>query len=259
MRMRNFKVRVSACCAWYQERIRPESKQSQDHLLRLDSALEEFFGFLKNYLGLENILIVLTSDHGFSYSPEHCIENGLEGGRLNPERLLQGLNKFLVARFGKGQYVLSWFNPTIYLNYEFIDEIGLNRFEVEDFAVDFLLDYPGVEVAFNRKQFEDGELPSTELGRQVLRSWHPMRSGDIFVIQKNCWYLLNEPNELAATHGSPHEYDTNVPVLFLGPWFKSGQYSTEISVVDIAPTVAHVLHLQLPSPRDGRILTEILK
>ena len=237
----------------------PESRQSHDHLLRLDRALADFLAFLEKYLGLENVVMVVTADHGFSDSPEHCAKKGLDGGRIDSDQMLHELNGFLSSRFGPGQYTLSWLNPTIYLDYQWIEQKGLSRERVEGAAVEFLSGYPGIDTAFSRGQLEHGELPAIELGKQVARSWHAERSGDLFLIQKPCWYLLREPNELAATHGSPHPYDTNVPLLFLGQAFNPGTYESDARVVDIVPTLARLLELSLPSSSEGRVLIEILK
>ena len=30
---------------------------------------------------------------------------------------------------------------------------------------------------------------------------------------------------ITATHGSPYDYDTHIPIIFYGPWFRPGKYS----------------------------------
>ena len=63
-----------------------------------------------------------------------------------------------------------------------------------------------------------------------------------------------------ATHGSPYNYDTNVPLIFYGPcWFKAGKRAQRAAVVDIAPTLADVLEVRPPAASEGRVLEEILR
>jgi arylsulfatase A-like enzyme len=63
-----------------------------------------------------------------------------------------------------------------------------------------------------------------------------------------------------TTHGSPYEYDTHVPVAFLGPgWVRAGSYAGTVGVEDIAPTLATLLGIETPSGNMGRVLTEMLK
>jgi len=58
-----------------------------------------------------------------------------------------------------------------------------------------------------------------------------------------------------TTHGSPHRYDTHVPILFYGPtWVKAGKRDMRVEVVDIAPTLAQVLGIPAPSAAEGKPL-----
>src|SRR5205085_9567133 len=43
----------------------PESRQSQDQTVRLDRLFADLFAFLDQRVGLANVLITLSADHGF--------------------------------------------------------------------------------------------------------------------------------------------------------------------------------------------------
>ena len=45
----------------------------------------------------------------------------------------------------------------------------------------------------------------------------------------------------------------------MGRWPRPGNYGAYAEVVDIAPTLAHVLRLRAPAASEGRILTEALR
>ncbi|MFQ5739349.1 MAG: alkaline phosphatase family protein [Acidobacteriota bacterium] len=237
----------------------PESLESEDSVLRLDRTLAELLRFLDQWVGLEKTLVVLTADHGFPNSPEYCSQLGMEAGRIDSSKMMEDLNLHLSARFGAGKYALAWLNPTFYLDYELIDKKGLSRSRVETVAAEFLRHYRGVAWVLNRSQLLAGQVPPTRLGQQIIRSWNPTISGDLWVVQRNCWYLLGAPHALAATHGSPYSYDTDVPLMFLGPWFRPGKYGGEADVIDIAPTLSYLLSIRPPSGSEGRVLEEILK
>ena len=58
-----------------------------------------------------------------------------------------------------------------------------------------------------------------------------------------------------TTHGSPHPYDTNVPILMYGPrWITPGRIDAPVEVVDIAPTLARILKMAAPAASEGRVL-----
>ena len=62
-----------------------------------------------------------------------------------------------------------------------------------------------------------------------------------------------------ATHGSPHDADAGVPIVFYGAGIKPGRHSRRTLVVDIAPTLAAVAGIRSLEPVDGRVLREAIR
>jgi hypothetical protein len=62
----------------------------------------------------------------------------------------------------------------------------------------------------------------------------------------------------SAEHGSPHDYDADVPIVFAGPFFRAGKYTAPVRVTDMAPTIAAVLGVRPTERLDGRVLREAL-
>jgi len=235
----------------------PESRQLQDHLLHLDRSLAAFFRHLDRTLGLRNVAVVLTADHGFMNAPEYSTPHGFAGARLNSVKLMGGLNEHLAVRFGAGNHALRFSYPTIILDQALIVKKGLNPSEVEAAAARYIMNDPTIAAVYTRTQLEAGALPSTmPLSTQVLRSWNREVSGDLYIVQKPYTLFSN----FVATHGSPYTYDTNVPLMFYGPrWFKAGKKSQTATVVDIAPTLSYLLDVRTPAGSEGRVLDEILR
>jgi len=236
-----------------------ESKQSQDHTVKLDLVFADFFQYLDGWVGLDNVLITLSADHGFMNIPEYSVSQNLDAGRIDPEKMIVEVNASLSKKFGDGTYVHTWWNPTLYLDYNLIDGKKVNRTDVENAAASFLREYPGVEAVYTRTQLENGQMPNTQMSRQVILAWHQQFSGDIVIMNKPNWYLFAKPFGYAATHGSPWTYDTNVPLVFHGSkWVKPGKYGGA-EVVDLGRTLAFLLNVRPPNGCEGRVLTEILR
>lgn len=239
----------------------PESREAADDTLRLDQVLADFFKFLDEWVGLDRTLIVITADHGFSRAPEYWKDVArIDAGRINHDEMMKKLNGHLSQKYGEGLWAIGWQLPTAYLDHELIDQKKLSYEEVEREAARFLSAWPGVHTVFTRTQLQAGAVPPTRLGKQVLKSWHPLVSGDLLVIQKDGWYLYDKEKKYAAMHGAAWNYDTQVPLMFLGRrWFESGRFGQDAEPGDIAPTLSHLLNIGLPSGSDGRVLVEILR
>ncbi|MBI3730825.1 MAG: alkaline phosphatase family protein [Burkholderiales bacterium] len=235
----------------------PESRMSHDHLQRLDRMLANFFTYLDKRVGLENTMVVLTADHGFPNVPEFSLSIKRDAQRLDSKKMTADLNQHLSEKFGQKDLVRKWSAPNFLLDYKLIEQKNLKREDVENAAARFLLGLPGVADSFTRTQFENGNLPRTRMGTLVQRAWHKQRSGDIMVVTKPYWYFGSEAH--GTSHGSPYIYDTNVPLILMGKPFKAGSYGQYAEVMDIAPTLAHLLRVRPPSGSEGRVLTEILR
>jgi predicted AlkP superfamily pyrophosphatase or phosphodiesterase len=62
-----------------------------------------------------------------------------------------------------------------------------------------------------------------------------------------------------TTHGSPFNYDAQVPLIFMGASVKPGVYHRRTMSPDIAPTLATILSVATPSGSEGRALDEIIR
>ena len=235
----------------------PESRVSQDHLLRVDRALAGFFEYLERRIGLDKVLITLSADHGFMNAPEYSMGGGLAGMRINQQKLITDLNAALQTRFGVKENLAPRFGyPAIPLDQAAIAKNFLNRADVEAFAARFIADFPGIAQVFTRMQLESGALPDSPLRAQVLKAWNRDVSGDLYIVQ----HPFTMFGSLVVTHGSPYSYDTNEPLMLHGKaWIKPGKVPQAAAVADLAPTLSYLLDLRPPSGSEGRVLEEILK
>ena len=86
----------------------------------------------------------------------------------------------------------------------------------------------------------------------MQRSFDRERSADILVALKPYW-MFGGPG--GTTHGSPYDYDTNVPLLFYGPpWILPGRIDTRVYMSDVGPTRASILNVPAPVSSEGKLL-----
>ncbi|HEY1150643.1 MAG TPA: alkaline phosphatase family protein [Pseudoduganella sp.] len=237
----------------------PESKISHDHLQRLDRMLAGFFSYLDKRLGMDNVLVVLTADHGFPNVPEFSSgTQHIEAQRIDSKKLVADLNAHLSAKYGIDKMVSAYLMPNIHLDYAQIAAGKLSREEVENEAARFVLKQTGIADVFTRTQFENGAVTGTRIATLMRRGWNRELSGDLMLVVKPYWYFGS--GSTGTSHGAPYAYDTNVPLILMGKqWVKPGAYSQYAEVVDIAPTLSFLLRVRPPAGAEGRVLTEALR
>jgi predicted AlkP superfamily pyrophosphatase or phosphodiesterase len=231
-----------------------ESRLSHDHLLQLDRMLQDFFRHLDATVGRDRYVAVLTADHGFMPSPELSRLRGLDAGFISSSQTLQALNAALAQRFGGATPLVPFLSgPALVLDRKLIAARGLDFDTVAAAARDQLLTQPGFEAAYTRRELAGGSRAGAPYFDAMRKSWHEAVSGDVQYVLKPNWMFRSSSSN--TTHGSPHRYDTHVPILFWGPaWMPAGRVDQRVEVADIAPTLARVLGVAAPSAAEGRPL-----
>ena len=231
----------------------PYSAEQHEVTLKTDKILESLFQAVDRQVGLGNVLIVLTGDHGVAPSAEEDASNRMPGGRIPGETVKKAINAALDTRHGAGDWVAGSWDLSIYLNYDLIARKSLNAAEVRREAADAILALPHIARVYTRDQLATGQVPGDETSRKVMNGFNPQRSADLCILPDPYWMVTTA----VTTHGTTNSYDTHVPVIFLGPGIRAGRYPESIAVNDIAPTLAAILEVETPSGSVGRVLAEM--
>jgi hypothetical protein len=123
---------------------------------------------------------------------------------------------------------------------------------------------PQVAAVFTRNELIAATPPSGPVDEWTLlerakASFNPQRSGDLIVLLKPYISLYpaprNKETEYTSSHGSPWSYDRRVPILFWWNGVHGFEQPMAIETVDIAPTLARLIGLEVPASEfDGRAL-----
>jgi predicted AlkP superfamily pyrophosphatase or phosphodiesterase len=237
----------------------PNSLEAEDGMLRLDATLADLFAFVDRTVGLDRTLIVLSADHGFDEIPEHQHDLGFDAGRHYPEKFLEKVNAGLQERYKSDEnFVVAFWNPSLYLNRDTVGELGLDELEVERALVEEILEVPGIAMAMTRTDLMAGTITDNPILRKLQRAFHPKLSGSVLIVQDQFWYLYPNAEEFAAMHGSPYAYDTYVPIMLAGPGIPRQVVSRSVAPEDIAITMASYMGTKPPSGSVGDVLFEAL-
>jgi hypothetical protein len=99
--------------------------------------------------------------------------------------------------------------------------------------------------------------PASDPWRQLFKNaFFQPRSPHLSVLVKKYTYVASYAG--GTGHGTAHDYDRHVPIVFMGAGIRPGTYAQASGPEDIAPTLAQILKLEFPREADARVLTEIL-
>jgi hypothetical protein len=227
----------------------PNSQEVLDTTLRTDLLVKDLLAFLDSRVGKGNYVLALTADHGVCPLPEVARAEGKDSGRIKPATLALAAKDFLDLTFGPDPEKASWFDcdPTerIYLNQKMLQRRGLKQPEVEEKLAGWVATQQGIARACTRTQLLQGVPADDAMGQRVLRAFHPERAGDVLVIPKPYWLLTTYLT--GTSHGTPHPYDTHVPLLVYGHGVRPGIRQDAVTPQACAAVLAHALRLDRPA------------
>ncbi len=269
----------------------PDSLEAEDNLLRVDRLLARLIAALRQQVGTDRLLLVLSSDHGMGLipeslaggppqrsaaSPRNPAENrqrlakgtvhlepethpACVGGRHDVEALVARAQAELTRRFGLQEPVLTaFYTPWLYLRESAIIRQGKQVADLERALAEFVSTLPGVDSAWTHTDLAAGRLPPAPMGTWLRNAFHAGRAGHVLVVPKPDWYLYTESQQYAATHGTHYGYDRTVPILVCGPGLRPAVVDRDVHPDALAQAVASRLGLREPGCAPDRCLHEIV-
>lgn len=238
----------------------PRSQEVQDYYLRLDSYLGEFFAELDSTVGVGQYSIVLASDHGAMDLPEYSKAKGIDAGRIHPDSLkaaimnagseaakLLGLKNNPIRRIDRG----------VFLDCSEAAVNGKSEPAVQDAIAAELKKIPYVVDAYTTAEMSASGGSPRQYLQQFRNNYFDGRTAHVmYRLKEN--YIVDR-NSTGSTHGSCYCYDTDVPIIFYGPAFKTSSSDLRIQTVDIAPTLIDLMGIASPGELDGQSLFQLIK
>lgn len=208
-------------------------------------------------------VVALSADHGGFDLPERLAQQALPAAA----RVSAGLSPEELTAAVKAKTGIAVAGDLIYSDGPFGDFYvsrslsPADRDRVLAALVEAVEAHPQVAQAFTAEQLSALPMPSGSpqdwtLAQRARGSFDRERSGDLVVLLKRGVVPIADPSHGAvATHGSPWDYDRRVPILFWRRGFKGMEQPAPVETIDIAPTLAALLRLNVAEGDfDGRCL-----
>src|SRR2546423_15668505 len=206
-------------------------------------------------ISFSRIAIAITGDHGVATIPELTATSLPKTPvRVDAATLASGLRSAL-ARFKIDSTLVEMDAQTVLVNRA---ASGARTVAVDSALAMFVTQTRALPGIARVDRFQD-LLRGDTINDPIARRWahqFPPSSNVALVITLTPFSIFSG---IVATHGSPYDYDTHVPVIFYGPWFVRRRYPEFVRTVDIAPTLAFVAGVKPTERLDGGVLTPALR
>jgi predicted AlkP superfamily pyrophosphatase or phosphodiesterase len=238
-------------------RFGPDSREVHDMVLRLDVALGAFIDSLYKVRDSSRIVFALTGDHGVAPLIGVKSADPSAGGvfvslKQPYARFKQAL---AAARIDTGLVALDegllLIDPRLRRD---------NPLALDPAIAQFLEDarrVAGIQRADLLVDLAKADTTNDYVARRWLHMFEPGKTNVVAIATIAPWCYWQ--GVTYATHGTPHDYDSRVPVLLYGAGVSPGQRTEPARVVDLAPTLAQIVGTTPLEKIDGHVLTSAIK
>jgi predicted AlkP superfamily pyrophosphatase or phosphodiesterase len=239
-------------------RYGPDSRELHDHILRLDRMIGALLDSLDARVGKGKYVVALTGDHGMSPFPTLKSPNYPNGAakRVSLEPLWKNLLARLKSR-GVDSTALSLDDGVVFVAQpEAFTAAGVNADSVLAAFGREAMRVQGVLRADPIGALAKADTTKDVIARRWLHMFAPAGAARLIITLTPYSYWLTTTY---ATHGSPHDNDARVPVLFWGAGVRAGTFGGPARTVDLAPTLAALLRVKPLEALDGHVLTAAIR
>lgn len=235
-------------------RYGPDSREIHDQIVRLDGLLGTFLDSLYRLRDSSRITIVLTGDHGIGSMPE-LVPAGTSPApvRVSIAALMPALRAGLrAAKVDTNAIDID--QQIVLADRAAFKAAGVNADSV---LAEFAKAVRGIAGVRRVDRFQ--ALLADTLTDPIARRWsHQFPPGvNVELVITLTPYSIWRGN--IATHGSPYDFDSNVPIIFAGAGVLPGKHAEFVRTVDIAPTLAAIAGVKPTQPIDGVVLKAAIR
>ena len=238
----------------------PNSVEVEDVYLRLDRNLADLFAKLDADVGKGQYTVFLTADHAVADVPQYMKDIKIPADYLKQSAIVAGLNDYLKLYFPGKKLIERVSNDQIFLDAAaFGDDprsAGVDYLVSLELIRNYLLRQPGIAEAYTKQTIMNSDYAEQGTKGKIRRGFHSKRSGDVAFSLEPGWFASSSTT--GTTHGSPHTYDTHVPMLFYGFGVKPGATVRYHAITDIAPTISVIMKTKFPNGCTGQPIEELL-
>jgi hypothetical protein len=222
-----------------------------DNLARIDRALTRFARMLQSR---GPVAFVLTADHGVADMPERAEADGGSGGRISASRVVEAAETAADEALGLGDWIAGYVPPLL----TYTDAGKALRGELTAALKQALPDVDGVRNIYDATQGASLRASRSDVERWIGANLPDDPPGDAYLLTEPGWFdALSEDG--GTNHGSPWEYDRQVPVLMWGTAIERRTSDQVQNVLRVATSLAALLGVPAPEGAPSEPLPGVMR
>jgi predicted AlkP superfamily pyrophosphatase or phosphodiesterase len=236
-------------------RLGPDSREAHDEVLRVDRQIGILIDSLFKLRDPSRVIIALSADHGFTPIPELAPANVVpHPTRVTLYPVLAKIRTQLAAAKVDTMAIILDQQVVVFDRAAF-KKAGVSADSFVTMFRDGALKIPGVARVDRPRDLLKADTVGDPIARRWVHQIPPTYPAELVatLTPGSIWAGIT------ATHGSPYDNDTHVPIIFYGPGFAPGRYTDFVRTVDIGATLARRLGVTPLERLDGVPLTKALK
>ena len=225
----------------------PNSVEQLDNYLRSDKNLMLLIDYITDEIGLDDVVFILTGDHGVMALPEYLQSKKISSGRISSSQRKKVYSEILnqINQVSGIDKVIQYGNA-FYFNKDLSKEEREIATKIIKKAV------PSIEGVSEALSVEDVlNLSPNRLNNRLKNMIHPQKGPDVYVLLKENWLWKRS---YGSSHGSHYDYDSHVPLIISKNNISKDYINSTVHTVDIPITIANILDLNYPKNVDGKPL-----
>ncbi len=235
-------------------RYGPDSREIHDDVLRVDRAIGTFLDSLYRLRDSSRVTIVLTGDHGVGTIPELAPASMKpRPTRVTLSGLIPGLRAGLRAAH-VDTLAVDIDQQIVVADRAAFKKAGANADSTLNAFAAEARNIPGV---LRVDRFR--ALLADTLTDPIARRWAHQFPATAAIELVVTLTPLSTWGGNIASHGSPYDYDSHVPLIFSGAGVRPGRYTEFVRTVDLAPTLAELAGVRPLERLDGVVLKAAIR
>lgn len=236
----------------------PHSLETIDTLLHLDKMIGNFMDIVTKHYGKDNVLFVLTADHGVSPIPENMFEeNHKHAKRIVMYKEVKKLNLAIKKKFKIKNLFYGFKTNQLFWNETLLSDLPEEEVqEIINFVKEYFYNLGGIKKIWSYQEL-DALTPEPASVEQLFKNQlYKGRSGAFFLLGKPFVMLSNY--DRGSCHRTPYNHDTQVPLMIHYPAaYAPRKVRKKTWTTQLAPTIAKIWGLEPAATMEKTPLTFI--